>query len=207
MIEAMLQPILDFFFPQTSTRTDSLFAGCPVLLARDRLDATGAPSLDVLSAGRHYDDSADLRALIRKFKYGRIRTLAAEFVPVMAEAIDLIPCPQGAVLVPVPLHWTRRFARGFDQSLLLAQHLSRATHQPCRRILRRIRPTGHQAWRSGEERREAMQSAFRVAAETLPFHVILVDDVATTGATLEACARELKQAGVQRVSAVVIALG
>ncbi len=203
----MLQPVLDFLFPQTLDRAVCSFSGEPVLLRPNQLQAMGVPSIDVLCAGRHYDDSADLRALIRRFKYGRVRTIGKDLIPPMIEALDLIPSVQTAVFVPVPLHWTRRFARGFDQSLLLAQQLSSYSRQPCRRMLRRTRPTGHQAWRSGDERRAAMQSAFRVVDQTLPFHVVLVDDVATTCATLESCARELKHAGVHRVSAVVVALG
>jgi predicted amidophosphoribosyltransferase len=71
--------------------------------------------------------------------------------------------------------------------------------------LRRVRPTGHQAWRSHDERRLAMCDAF--TAKDVPAHVLLIDDVATTVSTLDACAQVLKSAGATQVHGLAIALG
>ncbi len=204
----MISFILDVLFPAgAATYQARAFAGLPVVLNRSALDATGAPSLDCLVAGRRYDDSPELKLLLKRFKYGRVRSLAPHLAVLLCEACRCISGYEEAVLVPVPLHWTRRFARGFNQSEVLLKHLRDCVALRHGFFLRRIRPTGHQAWRSGEERRAAMRDAFRVISKVVPSHVILVDDVATTCATLEACACELKHAGVHRVSAVVVALG
>ena len=75
-------------------------------------------------------------------------------------------------------------------------------------LLKRVRDTGHQAWRSREERLCSMLNAFTVRrGVTVPSHVILIDDIATTGATLDACAKALKSSGVQTVDAWVVARG
>ena len=73
-------------------------------------------------------------------------------------------------------------------------------------MLRRVRPTGHQAWRGRRERLQVMNDAFRIKKNmTISPHIYLVDDVFTTGATLEECAKVLKRAGAKCVEAIVIA--
>lgn len=168
---------------------------------------TGARALDSVHVARRYDDSDMLRMVIRRFKYRRERRLAIPLAGLLREAWLVAGMPDHAVLVPVPLHWTRHFSRGFNQSECLARELSANIGQSVLPLLRRTRPTGHQAWRSGVERRAAMRDVFRCTSDVVPAHVVLVDDVATTCATLDACAHELKHAGVHRVDAIVVALG
>jgi ComF family protein len=109
------------------------------------------------------------------------------------------------VLCPVPLHWSRRFFRGFNQSQLLANVVARERGFLVESLLRRIRPTGHQAKRSREERLVSLHGSFTVVSQELPHRVILIDDLSTTGATLDACAKCLKDAGVAVVEAWVVA--
>jgi ComF family protein len=107
-------------------------------------------------------------------------------------------------LVPVPLHRRRLRQRGFNQAADLARHLG----LPAVHALRRVRATHPQVDLPAPQRHANVQGAFALSNTRASVHdriVVLVDDVATTGATLEACARVLKNAGAKEVRAITAA--
>ena len=213
----MFHIILDFFFPRASLsgmegewiteKECRELAVFPIIQTKEDLRRRNILHIDRLVAAAEYEDSALLKKAIHTLKYGRVPALAEQLGGMIARAAPGINLLEQAVLCPVPLHWTRRFSRGFNQAELLAKAVSRHRGFPVHNLLRRARPTGHQAWRKREERWEALWGAFRVRGKDMPSFVILIDDLSTTGATLEECAGELKRAGVKRVEGWVIALG
>jgi ComF family protein len=111
-------------------------------------------------------------------------------------------------VVPVPLHWWRRLRRGYNQSAALAYGLTNRLRLPyCRWWLRRVRNTPSQKELTATQRRENVKGAFHVreGQHMRGAHVLLVDDVMTTGATVHEAARTLKRAGVARVTVAVLA--
>ncbi|TXK62225.1 ComF family protein [Alkalisalibacterium limincola] len=113
--------------------------------------------------------------------------------------------PRPDALVPVPLHSRRLASRGYDQALELARPLARALDIPLRTdLLRRTRDTRPQTELRARSRRRNLQDAFR-AVGVVPGHVALLDDVMTTGNTLNECAVALREAGADRVEAWVVA--
>jgi ComF family protein len=150
-----------------------------------------------------------LRDLCLRLKHERNAWLAPWLCKLLVAARRdaLEPLASEACLVPVPLHWWRRWRRGYNQAEALARGLERLLGRPVRRHLRRERATDRLALMSPTERSAAMRGAFvakrriRRGEET----VLLVDDVLTTGATCGEAARALKRAGARRVVVVVIA--
>jgi ComF family protein len=112
------------------------------------------------------------------------------------------------VVVPVPLHWIRRWQRGYNQAETLARALAAKLGVPCRtRWLWRARYTAHQTGQGRTARKANLRGAFRAAArpELRGKKVLLVDDVLTTGTTCSEAARVLKRAGAARVAVAVLA--
>jgi ComF family protein len=117
---------------------------------------------------------------------------------------------QADLVVPVPLHYTRLVRRGFNQSAWLAQGIARRAGVACHvHLVKRRRRTPTQGGLSARARRRNVAGAFaiskRAAALVRDRRVLLVDDVLTTGATVSACARALKQAGARQVDVLVLA--
>jgi ComF family protein len=143
-----------------------------------------------------------LRAILHALKYDGRKSLARPL-----SALMRIHCNDvlgGAdMVVPVPLHWRRQWRRGFNQAAELAAGLG----LPMVRALRRRRHTRSQADLPAGERQANVRDAFKVARRRslVGACVVVVDDVSTTGATLEACARALTEAGVREVRAVTAA--
>jgi ComF family protein len=149
----------------------------------------------------------EVRRLVHAFKFGGQSSLAE---PLGALLIDAYVAHglESDVIVPVPLTGMRRRTRGYNQASLLAKELGRALDLPVVDALSRRRFAGAQASSAtAEERRRNVIGAFAVvrADAVNRRHVLLIDDVATTGATLDACARELLSAGSASVSGLTIA--
>lgn len=146
-----------------------------------------------------------LQKLIQLFKYSGIHPLAR---PLGGLLVDAYPrSEQIDVIVPVPMHWWRRWTRGFNQAELLAKEVAGRTGVPVRDAARRRRWTTPQAGLSNSSRRKNVSSSFEVPkpAAVRGLRVLLVDDVFTTGATVSACAAALKRAGARRVSVLTLA--
>lgn len=212
----MFQRLLDLLFPLRSLggvpgvlltdRERTAMTPSPVLLDARALRLRQVAHLDRVAAGCLLDTTPHVRAALHRLKYRRDRALVQPLSAFLDAAASRLALPADAALCPVPLHWSRLFARGFNQSELLARALSARTGMRVMSLLRRRRATGTQTKRTRDERRRAMRNAFVLRGE-MPAHVVLVDDVATTLSTLDACACALKRAGVQSVDAVAVALG
>lgn len=159
--------------------------------------------LDTIHAACMY--ARPLDRLLPRFKFHGDLAAGRLLAQLMADTCASLPQPHA--VVPVPLHRARLRSRGYDQALELAKPLARALGLPLHgNTLLRLRPTAPQSELSAPARRRNVRDAF-VARDgaTLPVHVVLIDDVMTTGATLHAAAKALRRAGVQRVDAWVCA--
>ncbi|MCJ7605189.1 MAG: ComF family protein [Dehalococcoidales bacterium] len=148
------------------------------------------------------------RHVIHEFKYRNLRGLAPLLAGLLYDYLAESPVP-GDVLVPVPLHPKRLRERGYNQSGLLARELGKLTGVPVvTDSLRRVHHTPPLARSSNvDDRRARVADAFASTDGKLKGkRVILIDDVSTSGATLNACATVLKEAGVAGVRGLVIAL-
>ena len=163
----------------------------------------GLRGFDAAYSFGFYED--ELRDLIHLFKYGRIQTLAKPLGRLLASAL---PREQGFdAIVPMPLHWRKRWRRGFNQSALLSREIGRRTHVPVTNALRRVKDTAAQAGLTNAKRRLNVSGAFRARNTTAlrGKRVLLIDDVMTTGATAASCARALKMAGAAEVTLLTLA--
>jgi ComF family protein len=152
-----------------------------------------------------------VRDFIHRFKYDRHFYLRHPLADWMFEALDdeRIRAQPFDAFVPVPLHPARFRERDFNQAEVLAKLIAKRTGQPVLKALKRIRYTTTQTRLDREQRMENLRNAFRVrhASAVQSRHLILVDDVFTTGSTVEECARVLRQAGAASVRVVTVARG
>ncbi len=150
-----------------------------------------------------------LRELIHMYKYGGKVRLKDDLVTLLLERTE-VTGDRGAydVLLHVPIHSSKVASREFDQAHVLAREFSRRTGIPhLEGVLERTRATAPQVGLSRAERRRNMRGAFRVSrpGAILNRRVLLVDDVITSGATVNECTRELKRAGASRVEVLALA--
>ncbi len=165
------------------------------------------PAYNRARAAVRFDEIS--RALVHGLKYGDRLDLA----PMMGRWISQAGrelLAEADALVPVPLHWRRLWARRFNQSTVLATTVSRQTGVPVAAgALKRIKPTAQQVGLSRTERAANVQGAFRVPADGKPAvtgrRLVLIDDVLTSGATVDGCARALLRAGAANVDVLVFA--
>lgn len=163
------------------------------------------PAFDHTRAAFAY--SAVVERLVRRFKFHHDLAAGRVLGALTARRLAAQGTPRPQALVPVPMHWRRQLWRGFNQSQMLADDLSQQLGGiPVSRLVRRTRATPAQSSLPAARRGANVRGAFRARRPPCRLrHVALVDDVMTTGTTLDACARALKRAGLARVDVWVVA--
>ena len=222
-----LFPLLDLLLPMTcglcDARTGSNFplcndcleempsitCSCPQCALPATTSATcGAcqqnpPAFDRVVALYHYQPPVN--TLVQQMKFSNRLEYSTLFGHLLAErlaAMDARP----DLLVPVPLHHSRLRKRGYNQSWEITRSLARSSGiESSRTLCCRVRKTPLQTGLDARQRRKNLKQAFRVTADLGGKHVCIIDDVMTTGSTLNEMARTLKRAGAERVSGWVVA--
>lgn len=153
-----------------------------------------------------------LRDMIHRFKFGKVEPMREPLGRLFTRVFD-DPRLHGGdwLLVPVPIHWRRRYQRGFNQATELAAVLSQSTGYPVIHALRRVVFTPPQSRLNRQQRLENLAEAIRVRpqerATIANRDLLLVDDIFTTGSTSQACAVALKSASARRVAVITLARG
>ncbi|RKF21476.1 ComF family protein [Alginatibacterium sediminis] len=143
-------------------------------------------------------------ALIKKFKYQKQRSLAKLFAQQMwLQFSDYSYDVEQFVFVP--MHWWKKHRRGFNQSQALCQYLSQFSQIPTDALFKSTFQTKSLAQLNAKQRQIALIKRFSLRAKPKLKHIVLIDDVMTTGATLNCLSKQLKAAGVQRVGVWLIA--
>lgn len=143
-------------------------------------------------------------AAIRAFKFRQQETRLPVLVELLRPALAEMPTGIDAV-VAMPMHWRRRVERGFNQAALLAGPIARELGVPLLSCVTRSRHTQPQSTLAGRARRSNLAGAFACRRRLSVDHVLIVDDVYTTGASARHLAHVLRSAGAQRVSVLVVA--
>jgi len=154
----------------------------------------------------HFDP--DIEQLIHEVKYNHRKKMGRFFGRLMARILADEIKPEFDLIVPVPLHTIRYRERGYNQSEALARGFAQERGLFVRTdCLKRVLHTKTQTMLSGKERQDNVREAFSVRKEKLckGKRILLVDDVITTGATINGCARALKAAGANRITALALA--
>jgi ComF family protein len=157
-------------------------------------------------------DNELLKKIIHGLKYRFVEDLAAPLGALLVRELEKIQEQTGApdFIMPIPLHKKRLLERGFNQSELLALKIREYFGWPVEKeVLVRSRMTASQVKLDEVGRKENVKSAFSIidASKILNKKVVLVDDVTTTGATMEECAKVLKAAGAREVLGIALAKG
>lgn len=175
---------------------------CPRCRAREKVKFS-----NVIWAGSYKDEA--LKSLVHGLKYNKLLNLADVIGEMLGMAIASSGLSLDVLVVPVPLHPEKEKKREFNQSELIATYVSNRLNIAKAPALRRIKETKSQVGLTKIERAENMAGAFKCVKKKLVQDrvILLIDDVATTGATLNACATVLKAAGAKRIIAAVVARG
>ena len=162
--------------------------------------------LKCLTALFNYQKNEQIETLIKEFKYGLVRDLEHLWREMILE--NKISFSKDMVLIPVPLYKRRQRERGYNQAEMLGQILSSFTGCILQKdILVRNRETKQQAKLGLQERLENVKGAFEHISSQIPKKIVLVDDVFTTGATMNECARVLRKSGATEICGFVLAHG
>jgi len=178
-------------------------SGCLVDLPwHEQLTGTPLKPLQAIAAPLEYAFPVD--AALKAFKFHR----RLEYGPAFAELLYRV-MPQLTqdidALLPMPLHWRRQALRGFNQAEELARALRKRSKLPVLQSVRRVRATPYQSGLDAAARRKNLQDAFKATAAINAGHVLLLDDVITTGESCRRLARVVLDAGAERVSALAVA--
>lgn len=160
------------------------------------------PLFTAVTASLLYTFPVDAAIKAMKFKR-RLHYLPA-FTAILAASLPDVPGDIDALL-PVPLHWHRQTRRGFNQASELSKPIAKKLGVPTLRCVSRVRPTTYQSGLDARARQRNLRSAFAVRGDIAARHVLIVDDVITTGETCRQLARVLIDAGVEEVSVLTIA--
>ncbi|PCI24076.1 hypothetical protein COB57_05790 [Candidatus Peregrinibacteria bacterium] len=155
--------------------------------------------LDKLEVLCSYRDSATIKKMIYSLKYFSASHVSEILGDMMQKNFIL---SDDICITYIPMTWSRLFERGFNQSYLLAQAFSQKKPQV---LLQKIKGGTRQALLKKKERLINIENSFIFCGSAVPDKVCIIDDVASTGSTLNECARILKEAGVKYVSAIVLA--
>ena len=162
-------------------------------------------SLDRVRGWGYYQPPLD--KIIHQFKYDDRRSIARLLGRKVSTVIRSDPeYREIDLIIPIPLHKRREKERGYNQSELLAQELGRELHLPVERGLVRIRNNRSQTGLTDQERKENVRGIFRLDSEIEGLNILLVDDVMTTGSTIEEAASVIKAAGAKAALGAVAAI-
>lgn len=160
------------------------------------------PPFTVTLAPLRYEFPVD--AGLKALKFGRRLHYVAAFSGVLASQLERLPSNADALL-PVPLHGRRQMLRGFNQARELCRPLSKRSGLPVTDIARRRRATSYQSGLSAAARRDNLRRAFVATGGEQYRHIVIVDDVVTTGETTRQLANALIESGVKQVSVLAVA--
>jgi ComF family protein len=200
----LAEALSSFFYPTRCGLCD-LLGDCAICdtCAADFRDVHRTTRLDVDRHKILYHYTGRAGQAVRRLKFSRTTALAAPMAARLGEAYEREFAGEIDAIVPVPLHWSRRFVRGFNQSELLSFRMPAELVQP--RLLMRIRATKPQASLDPKARLVSLADAFRASPGVYGKAILLVDDVVTSGSTASECARTLREAGASSVALLAFA--
>lgn len=178
---------------------------------------SGKEYCDDCASHKHFYDSGcalfsyrSVSASIARFKYRGRREYATYYASCMADALgSFIRACRAEALVPVPLHKSKLKVRGYNQAQVLAEALSALTGIPVRAdLIERVEKTAPMKDLSAAERQNNLKRAFKIRRNDVKLNIIIIiDDIYTTGSTIDAMSREFRKAGVERIYFITLAIG